>query len=75
MRPRHATRDLTVLLGLVTPVEPAWATLRPELATLTGWAVLPRYPGTTALAADSREAVKTCRRFRKLARLALGLKA
>jgi HEPN domain-containing protein len=67
------THDLSVVPRLALPVEPLWATLTQPLIDLTDWAVLPRYPGTTAGPADARQAVKTCRRFREAARLALGL--
>jgi hypothetical protein len=67
------THPLSVVLRLALPVEPLWATLTQPLIDLTDWAVLPRYPGTTAGPADARQAVKTCRRFREAARLALGL--
>lgn len=72
--PFPKTHDLLVLLNLVLPVEASWAALRPELTTLTDWAVLPRYPGTSAGLAESQAAVLACRRFRDAARRSFGLR-
>lgn len=66
--------DLPALLALALPAEPRWSEFDPLFAVLTDHSVLPRYPGTSTTAADSREAVKTCRRFRIAARRPLGLK-
>jgi HEPN domain-containing protein len=68
------THDLPVLLNLVMAVEPRWAKVSRALMALTDWAILPRYPGTTAAAADARAAVSTCRRLRRMARRAFDLK-
>jgi len=72
--PYSKTHDLELLLNLAIAVEPLWAVFALEFRSLTEWAVLPRYPGKDADLAKSRIAVKTCRRFRDVARLALGLK-
>src|SRR5258706_3104952 len=66
------THDLEVLLNLLLRAEPLWAVFANEFRLLTGWAVLPRYPGTDADKTKAGMAVKTCRRFRELARLSLG---
>lgn len=68
------THDLPTLLGLALPAEPRCSVFDTLLAVLTDHSVLPRYPGISTALADSREAVKTCRRFRAAARRALGLK-
>jgi HEPN domain-containing protein len=67
------THDLEVLLNLVTPSEPLWTVFAQAFRKLTEWAVLPRYPGKDATSGDAREAVKICRKFRGVARQALGL--
>ena len=72
--PFPKTHDLRALLNLVSGVEPLWIVFSAEFKLLSESAVLPRYPGMSADNADARTAVKTCRRFRQVARLALGLK-
>ena len=72
--PFSKTHDLTRLLTAVVAVEPLWAVFAPEFQVLSDWAVLPRYPGTSVGNAETKVAVKTLRRFREAARLALGLK-
>jgi HEPN domain-containing protein len=68
------THDLELLLNLVTPSEPLWLVFAHEFRKLTEWAVLPRYPGKDATNVNAREAVKICRKFRAVARQALGLR-
>ena len=65
--------DLTALLDLLLPVEPAWDALRADLQALTVFAVTYRYPGDSADKNDAEEAVNKCRNFREIARRALGL--
>ena len=67
------THDLSFLLDLVLPVEPNWITLRPDLDSLTNYAVEYRYPGQTADEAEAREALESCRKVRAVVRAALGL--
>lgn len=67
------THDLRALLNLAMPLEPGWSRMLQPLKELSRWAVASRYPGTWASKSDAREAVATCRRFRKLARVSLGL--
>ena len=66
--------DLEALLSLATKVEPFWEAFRPDLAFLTEFAVEIRYPGDSASRETARDALKRCRRFRRAAREALGLK-
>lgn len=68
------THDLPTLLALAVPAEPRWSGFDAAFAVLTDHSVLPRYPGTSTTASDTRAAVKACRRFRIAARRALGLK-
>lgn len=65
--------DLEALLKLLAPIEPLWVAFQPTLSTITGFAVMSRYPGQNLMRADARFALKTCRAIRKEARLALGL--
>ncbi len=69
------THDLVNLLKLVLPVEPTWATLRPDLDVLTVFAVDYRYPGNSATRPDAKEAMKRCRRVRGAIRHWFGLPA
>ena len=71
--PFRKTHDLEKLLKLVVAVEPAWNALAQELKDLNDFAVDVRYPGPTATKADTQEAIKNCRRVRKLIRTAFGL--
>jgi len=45
-------------------VEPLWIVFDRELAAMTQFAVLVRYPGTWATLAESRSGIRSCRRFR-----------
>ena len=67
--------DLIALLEQVSQVEPAWALFRPDLSLLSDFAVEVRYPGEPVQKETVREAVRSCRRFRAAARMALGLPA
>jgi HEPN domain-containing protein len=68
------THELSILLQLCLPIEPLWAIFGRPLAAMTQFAVLVRYPGTWATLAESRIGIRTCRRFRSVARQALGLR-
>ena len=69
----YKTHDLEQLLNQVLPVEPLWAAFRPELKQLTDSAILPRYPGNFFTKPEAQAALKTCKAFRKEARLSFGL--
>ena len=73
MIPFPKTHDLSVALKLALAVEPGWVVFLGPLVTITDWAVLARYPGTSASRSDAGEAVRICRQFRTAARAALGL--
>jgi HEPN domain-containing protein len=64
---------LIPLLNLALPLEPAWELFREDLAKLTVFGIAFRYPGESADRETAEDAVKRCRRFRKAARVALGL--
>jgi HEPN domain-containing protein len=66
--------DLVKLLDLVAPVEPLWGPYRPAFRPISAYAVNFRYPGESADKKEAAEALKTCRKFRKVARHSLGLK-
>ena len=68
------THELSILLRLCLPVEPLWATFDRELAGMTQFAVLMRYPGTWATPGEARSGIRMCRRFRAIARQSLGLR-
>jgi HEPN domain-containing protein len=65
--------DLVVLLEQVLDVEPAWEEFREDLAYLSDFAVSFRYPGDFADRGSALAAQRHCRRFRKTARISLGL--
>jgi HEPN domain-containing protein len=67
------THDLMVLLQLLLPVEPLWASFAPALRRLNDYAVKFRYPGHVTTRADARQALKACRSLRSDVRLSLGL--
>ena len=72
--PFSKTHNLTVLLDLLTPGEPSWELMRPNLERLNVFAVQVRYPGESADKAVAREALNLCRAIRARARFSLGLK-
>lgn len=67
------THDLEALLNLVLPIEPAWNALLYDLQNLNEYAVEFRYPGKSATKVDAQDAIKSCRRVRKVIRTAFGL--
>jgi len=69
------THDLEQLLNQALPLEPLWAAFRPALKRLTDAAVLPRYPGNVFTKTEAQRALKTCKAFRREARLSFGLPA
>ncbi len=71
----HKTHDLEQLLNQALVVEPLWAAFRPSLKRLSDAAIVPRYPGGVFTKAEAQRALKTCKAFRKEARLNLGLPA
>lgn len=68
------THDLGRLLNQCLVLEPKWLAFQSGLLLLTQSAVVQRYPGIKATAAEMRDAVRTCRRIRSAARITLGLK-
>jgi HEPN domain-containing protein len=65
--------DLTKLLSLALPAQPAWVALRADLMMLTDFAVEYRYPGNSATRTEAQDAVKRCRKVRSVIRSAFGL--
>ena len=65
--------DLTKLLSLALPTQPAWVALRADLMVLTDSAVEYRYPGNSATKTEAQDAVKRCRKMRSVIRKAFGL--
>lgn len=68
------THDLSALLSMLLPFDPAWAGFQAGLAGLTDAAVEFRYPNQWSNSTEAREAFATCSRVRKLARQGLGLR-
>jgi hypothetical protein len=64
-----------MLLNQAVAVEPLWSAFRPALKRLSDAAVVPRYPGGVFTKAEAQRALKTCKAFRREARLSLGLPA
>ena len=69
----HKTHDLNELLKQALAIEPTWNSLDAELDNLNRFSVLFRYPGRSATKADAKDAVKHCRKVRRVIRTALGL--
>lgn len=67
------THDLSALLDLLLPTDPAWATLRTDLDWLTDVGIEVRYPGTAADAADAGRALSIAQQARAHARRFLAL--
>lgn len=65
--------DLVALLDQVLAAEPAWDIAREDLAYLSAFSVAYRYPGEAADRQAAIEARDRCRRFRAIARSALGI--
>jgi HEPN domain-containing protein len=66
--------DLVALLDQVLEIEPMWESFRQDLAYLSDFAVSFRYPGESSDKESALDAQRRCRRFRTVARTALGLK-
>jgi HEPN domain-containing protein len=69
------THDLSPLLDLAIPLEPAWESFRDGLDTLTTFAVDYRYPGELAGLAEAQRAIEICRLVRRAIRDSLGLES
>lgn len=69
------THDLECLLNQALATEPLWAAFRAALKRLSDAAVAPRYPGNVYTKSEAHRALRTCRAFRREARLSLGLPA
>lgn len=67
------THDLVSLLDEVLTLEPVWDAYREDLAYLSDFAVLYRYPGESADRETAQNVLKRCRRFRAGARASFGL--
>lgn len=68
------SHDLLFLLEKLLPVQPMFAFFREDLAYLSDFSVMFRYPGESAEKETAREGRKRCRRFRTAAREAFGIK-
>ena len=66
--------DPVRLMNPALPVQPLWSAFQSDLALLTEYSVLFRYPGKSADRAMALDVRARCRAFRKAARAALGLK-
>lgn len=65
--------DCVALLDQAIVVEPGWKRFREDMAYLSGFAVMFRYPGESADKAMASDARQRCKRFRIAARAALEL--
>lgn len=66
------THDLSILLNLILPLEPAWEHIRIALDALTSLGIEVRYPGMMAERAEAEEALDTAGVVRDLVRASLG---
>ena len=71
--PVPKVHHLPMLLTLLLPQQPLWATFKPALLGLNNYAVKFRYPGHIATRADAQAALKACRAIRAEVRLSLNL--
>lgn len=67
------THDLVVLLQLATPLEPLWTSFIVAARKLNNYAVMLRYPGNDATAAEMKSAYRDAKAIRVEARAVLGL--
>lgn len=66
--------DLEALLELILPLEPLWEVFRPQLATLTSYAVVFRYPGESATRDMAKTAVSDAKAIRLQIRAGFGFR-
>lgn len=67
------THNLYGLLRLVLPTEPTWNVLAADQNVLSTFTVAYRYPGISATRVDAKDAIRRCRKLRRVARKAFGL--
>ena len=67
------THDLSELLDSALSLDPTLESLRPDLNSLSAFAVEYRYPGESAEIDEAREALERCRKVRQIIRQALSL--
>ena len=67
------TPNLTTLLDLITPQEPSWELMRPNLERLNVFAVQVRYPGESSDKTIAREALNVCLAIRNREKFSLKL--
>ena len=72
--PFGKTHNLIALLEALKKVDSFWESIREPLQTLSGFAVVVRYPGELADKDTAREALTLCSTVRSVARNKLGLK-
>ncbi len=65
--------DLVVILDTVIISEPSWQKFREDMAYLSQFSVIFRYPGESATAGLAKDAVSRCRKFRQAVRASFGL--
>ena len=65
--------DLVKLLDSLQSIEPLWQPFRDSFRVISTYAVGFRYPGEKASKEEAKDALKTCREFRRVARQSLGL--
>jgi len=70
---QEAEIEFGKLLDLVSPAEPLWEPYRAAFRPISAYAVDYRYPGETASKDEAAEALRICRKFRKVARDSLQL--
>lgn len=69
----HKIHDLTILLKQAEGIIIDWQSFLEDMAYLTQFGVIFRYPGDSADREMARDAMKRCRRFRKAIRNCLNL--
>jgi HEPN domain-containing protein len=69
------TRDLEMLLGLLTTADDKWTERRADVAFLSRFAVEVRYPGVATTEDEAEEAASLCETLRDVIRQGLGLPA
>jgi HEPN domain-containing protein len=71
--PVPRTHNLSDLLKLTLPIEPSWSALQNDLIALNNYGVDYRYPGQSAAKFDAKDAIKRCRKVRRVICQSFGL--
>ena len=67
------SHDLVAILEMAMDIEPSWRQFKEDMAYLSQFSVVFRYPGESADASLASDSIDRCERFRQAARTSFGL--